>query len=187
MEFDNEEIRAYLELNNITEEYDDEKLESLCNLMISKICAETGRELSPTTHTDMELHFNTSRGEYNLKHYPIVEIESVFIDNLPFTPFDYILNSEAGIIKFLKPLPEHCDSLTVEYTSCESDDWIKTNITPLLMDMLVYNLSADALKNATSVKEGDVSVNYDSNNSLLALINKRLEKLRIGKVLTRMV
>lgn len=187
MEFDKDEIRAYLKLHNISGEYTDEELDSLINMMINHIQAETGRELTPTTHNDSELHFNTSRGEYNLKHYPVVEIESIFIDNSPVLPFDYILNSESGIIKFLKPLPPVCECLYVEYTSCESDEWITRYIAPLLGDMLVYNLTADSLKNATSVKEGDVSVNYDSGNSLLALINKRLDRIRTSKVLTRMV
>lgn len=187
MEFNKDEIRAYLKLHNISGDYTDEELDSLINMMINHIQGETGRELTPTTHNDSELHFNTSRGEYNLKHYPVTEIKSIYLDQTFIYPSDYILNKESGIIKFLKPLPPVCECLYVEYTSCESDEWITTYISPLLGDLLVYNLMDDSLKNATSVKEGDVSVNYDSGNSLLALINKRLDRIRTSKVLTRMV
>ena len=76
--------------------------------------------------------------------------------------------------------------MKVDYTSKETDNWILANVQPLLMDMIKYRLNNTPLKNVASVKEGDVSVNYDTANSEYTLITQRLKQLRM-KTVTRMI
>ena len=52
--------------------------------------------------------------------------------------------------------------------------------------MIKYRLNNTPLKNVASVKEGDVSVNYDTANSEYTLITQRLKQLRM-KTVTRMI
>lgn len=184
--YDIDEIRAFLRLNKIKEEdYSDDELKSIINQQINKIEAETGRELTETPHKDIELHFKKGSREYNLTHFPVTSIKKISIDNIPVSPLDFIYDSNYGIIKFKKPIIE-CEILEVEYYSKESDIWIKQNILPLLEDMLLYSFSNDGTNDISSIKEGEISINYDTANSLHSLILKRLDKLRL-RPLTRML
>lgn len=179
-------VKTYLKLQDINLELTDDDLESLIYFEINHIASETGRELNLTPHIDTELHFNSSRMEYNLKHYPVVEILEVSVDNQIIPSENYVVNKDAGIIKFIKQLPMDCNVLKVDYTSKETDNWIITNVQPVLLDIIKYRLNNTPLKNVTSVKEGDVSVNYDTANSEYTLITQRLKQLRM-KTVTRMV
>lgn len=179
-------VKNYLKLQGINIELTDDELEALIYFEINQIEAETGRELKITSHIDTEFHFNTSRMEYNLKHYPVTEILEVSIDNQIISSENYVVNKDVGIIKFIKQLPPYCNVLKVDYTSKETDNWILTNVQPLLLDMIKYRLNNTPLKNVASVKEGDVSVNYDTANSEYTLITQRLKQLRM-KTVTRMI
>ena len=98
------------------------------------------------------------------------------------------LDKENGRLRFLKKLDEG-EALIVQYTSKESDSFINSKILPLAYDMLLYELDSSPTKNASSVKEKDVSLNFDTNNSLIALINQRMNTLKNSrrKPLTRML
>lgn len=182
--YDIEKIRTFLRLNNINiDDYSDEELTTFIEMQINKIEADTGRELTETFHRDIELHFKKGSKEYILRHFPVVSIQKLSVDNDIMTNF--ICDYETGIIKFNEPILE-CEVLEVEYISKESDTWIDTNIPNLLNDMLLYALSDTKLRDVSSIKEGDISINYDTSNSLHALIIKKIEKLRF-KPLTRML
>lgn len=181
---DLEEIKSFLKLKGVdTEEMTDEQLYSLVEAKLQKIEAETGRELHETQHTDYELHFYGQ--EYNLKHFPVVQIESLFYNDKLIKADEYILDKNNGIIKFKKPCRK-CELLQVEYSSKESDYFIQTRIMSLVNDMILLDLSNDPAMGAASVKEGDVSINYDVSNSLNVLILRKLEHLRV-RPLTRML
>ena len=95
-------VKNYLKLQGINIELTDDDLESLIDFEINQIEAETGRELKITSHIDTEFHFNTSRMEYNLKHYPVTEILEVSVDNQIISSESYVVNKDVGIIKFIK-------------------------------------------------------------------------------------
>ena len=182
-------IKSFLTSKNIPlESYDDEDLINLFNVQIQKIESETGLHINPVPYTDMEFNFNWNSQDYNIKHYPVNEIHRVKVDNNIICPENYILDKENGRLRFLKELEEG-QVLIIEYTSKESDSFINSKILPLAYDMLYYELDNSPSKNASSIKEKDVSLNFDTNNSLIALINQRIDNLKNSKrkPLTRML
>ena len=182
-------LKSFLTSKNISlDDYTDESLKLLFQSQIDKIIAETNLELKPTPHTDVDFNFNWNSVDYNIKHYPIHSIRKIKVDNKNICHNDYILDRENGRLKFLKKLPEG-KALIVEYMSCESDTFIQSKILPLAYDMLLYDLDKSPTKNASSIKEKDVSLNFDTNNSLITLINQRMTNLKNSrrKPITRML
>lgn len=189
---DTASLQTFLTSNNIIsledENPDISKYESLLQLQIDKIASETGLELNPTAHTDVDFNFNWESQDYNVRYYPVYEIHQVRVDNKCICPKDYILDKDTGRLHFLKKLPKG-EALIVEYMSCESDSYFNSKVLPLAYDMLLYSLDESPTKNASSIKEGDLSVNYDTNTSLNAMIINRLNDLKNSRrgVVTRML
>ena len=189
---DTNALKTFLTSNNIIsledENSDITKYESLLQLQIDKIASETGLELNPTAHTDVDFNFNWDSQDYNVRYYPIYEIHKVKVDNKCIRSKYYILDSDNGRLHFLKKLPKG-EVLIVEYMSCESYSFFNSKVLPLAYDMLLYSLDKSPTKNASSIKEGDLSVNYDTNTSLNAMIINRLNDLKNSRrgVVTRML
>ena len=189
---DTASLQTFLTSNNIIsledENPDISKYGSLLQLQIDKIASETGLELNPTAHTDVDFNFNWESQDYNVRYYPVNEIHQVRVDNKCICPKDYILDKDKGRLHFLKKLPKG-EALIVEYMSCESDSYFNSKVLPLAYDMLLYSLDKSPTKNASSIKEGDLSVNYDTNTSLNAMIINRLNDLKNSRrgVVTRML
>lgn len=189
LDIDIEFVKSFLTSKNISlESYSDEDIINLLKIQLMKIESETGFNLSPVPRTDMELNFNFDSQDYNLKHYPVDDVFKVKVDHKRICPKDYIVDKENGRLRFLKKLDEG-EALIVQYTSKESDSFITSKILPLAYDMLIYELDTSPAKNASSIKENNVSINYDTNNSFATLINQRLNDLKASrrKPLTRML
>lgn len=188
-EIDTESLETFLTSNNISIENEDlSHYEKLLQLQLKRIASETGLELKPTAHTDVDFNFNFDSLDYNVHHYPIHEIHQVKVDNKKICPHDYIMDKENGRLHFLKKLPKG-ESLIIEYTSCESDSFIFSKVLPLAYDMLLYSLDQSPTKNASSIKEGDLSISYDTGTSLNAVLINRLNDLKNIRrgVVTRML
>lgn len=186
---DIEFVKSFLTSKNISlESYTEEDLMNMLQLQIMKIESETGLNLSSVPRVDMELNFNWDSQDYNMKHYPVDNVFRVKVDHKLVCPQDYIVDKENGRLRFLKKLDEG-EALIVQYTSKESDSFITSKILPLAYDMLLYELDQSPAKNASSIKENDVSINFDTGNSLGAMINQRLADLKQSrrKPLTRML
>lgn len=180
------ELKTFLTSKSITLPTDEELLK-IINIQFMKIQSETGRELKQTSHTDVELNFNSNFDSYNIKHYPVEEIHSIKIDNNYITDDMYVLDPINGKLKFLNKLPTG-NTLIIEYTSKETDNFIKSKIIPLLYDMILFDLQEGYLKNASSITEKNVSISFNTNTSLNTTILTRLEKLKARKgSLTRML
>lgn len=189
IDIDIEFVKSFLTSKGISvESYTDEELINLLKLQLMTIQSETGLNLSPVPYTDIELNFNFNSLDYNIKHYPVEEVFSVEVDNVLVCPEDYILDNENGRLRFLKKLDEG-EALIVKYTSKESDSFINSKVLPLAYDMLFYTLDTSPSKNASSIKENNVSINFDTSNSFVAIINQRLNDLKTSrrKPLTRML
>lgn len=189
MNIDTECVKSFLTSKNISQEsYDDETITKMLEIQLRKIESETGINIFPVAHVDTEFNFNWDSQDYNIKHYPVQKIFQVKVDYTRICPKDYILDKENGRLRFLKKLDEG-EALIVQYTSKESDSFINSKILPLAFDMLLYELDSSPTKNASSVKEKEVSLNFDTNNSLIALINQRMNTLKNSrrKPLTRML
>jgi len=189
IDIDIEFVKSFLTSKGISvESYSDEDLLNLIELQLMTIQSETGLNLSPVPYTDIELNFNFDSLDYNIKHYPVEEVSKVEVDNIEICPTDYILDNENGRLRFLKKLDEG-EALIVKYTSKESDSFINSKVLPLAYDMLFYTLDTSPSKNASSIKENNVSINFDTSNSFVAIINQRLNDLKTSrrKPLTRML
>ena len=187
--YDIEFVKSFLTSKNISlESWTDEDIEKLLEIQLKKIEAETGIHIFPVAYVDSEFNFNWDSQDYNIKHYPVDQVFRVKVDHTTICPKDYILDKENGRLRFLKKLDEG-EALIVQYTSRESDSFINSKILPLAYDMLAYELDTSPTKNASSMKEKDVSLNFDTNNTLIALINQRLANLKNSrkKPLTRML
>ena len=75
----------------------------------------------------------------------------------------------------------------MNYRSKETDTWINSNLKSLIMDMVLYSCQDSLIRDASSIKEGDVSINLTTNTGLGADITKRLDNLRNNKAKTRML
>lgn len=187
--FDIEFVKSFLTSKNISlESFNDDDITKMLEIQLRKIEAETGINIFPVPRVDTELNFNWDSQDYNLKHYPVDHVFMVKVDRKRICPEDYILDKENGRLRFLKKLDEG-EALTVQYTSKESDSFINSKILPLAFDMLLYELDTSPTKNASSMKEKDISLNFDTNNSLITLINQRMANLKNSrrKPLTRML
>ena len=189
LDVDIEFVKSFLTSKDISlESYSDEDIINLLKIQFLKIQSETGLDVFPSAHTDVELNFNWDSQDYNIKHYPVQDVFTVKVDNTKIHPKNYIVDKENGRLRFLKKLDEG-EALIVQYTSKESDSFITSKVLPLAYDMLMYELDTSPVKNASSVKENDVSVNFDTGNSVSAIINQRLADLKTSrrKPLTRML
>lgn len=184
---DENELTLYLQQNNISKEFTTDELTSLVNTVLAKITSETGLELTPTPHKDTEFYSKPNNGYYHTRYYPVESIESILVDTLPIPETDYIVDKVNGVIKFIKPLPGYYDVLYVDYTSKETDSWINDNLKSLIMDMVLYSCQDSLIRDASSIKEGDVSINLNTNTGLGADITRRLDNLRNSKAKTRML
>lgn len=169
-----EELRRYLEFNNIDcTDYTDEDLEYLIEQKLGEIQSLTGVPIYPTEHTYISRRFCDDY--VILPHYPLLSIESMQFNGATVEDEEYYTNDETGIIYFHKP---HKGLLQIEYTVQLKESTINSLINPLLQDMVVYELGKDSSTDATSIKEGDVSISYDPSLSLGASIQKQLDNLR---------
>ncbi len=115
----------------------------------------------------------------SLAAYPVQGIESITLDNKELSDDDWVLDHSLGLVYFTRKL---YGLLTVNYISCLDDDVIKTAIVPLLTDMILYDILNKKNNPNTgivsNVKEGDVSVSYDTSTTLGNRIWSRIEELR---------
>lgn len=54
---------------------------------------------------------------------------------------------------------------------------VKSIITPLVTDMIIYSITNNSDGDISSIKEGDVSINYDNSTTLGNRINARITDL----------
>ena len=169
------EIKNHLKLEGINiEEYSDEDIEYLIQNTLEYITGLLDYPLEPIAHKQIT-HLNHNQSIV-LDHYPIETIQSVTLNKKEITPTEYTIDNEAGILYIyqINPIGE----IIIEYTSCIHETILKYQIKPLIKDILTYNLDKSIYNNATSIKEGDVQVNFDNTTLLGNQINNRLESLK---------
>ena len=111
-----------------------------------------------------------------LEFYPILSVDKITIDG-EVTSLDYKLDKESGIIYMNTPV---VGDLEVEYTTGFTDEEYESIILPLLYDFICYNIYAvnhDG-NEISSVKEGEVSVNYDTSNTWYNKVYGRINRLK---------
>ena len=169
-------LKTDLELKGITHELTDEQLTLLLQNKTDELAGLTNLPILPTSHKEIRQDFEDER--YEVDSYPVSSITSLTIG--PYTLNEtehYTLDESLGIIYFNRLWN---GMLVVEYVSCISDDVITQKVNPLLSDMIGYTLlnGFSPVGSVTSMKEGDVSVNYDTSTSLGNLIQSRINDLK---------
>ena len=133
-------------------------------------------DVNPVHRRQYESHFHYDT--LRLNYYPVRKIASVKINGQPLHPERYHADYELGLIYF----HEHISGdVEIKYLSGVNDDVFQSRIAPLIRDMVAYTLTYNQLQlgdGVSSIKEGDVSVNYDTSNNRGNRINKRVEELR---------
>lgn len=171
-----EDLKKQLELTQVDiSTYSDEDLELLLTNTINEIIGYTNLPINPISHKQIVRNFNSTL--FELDYYPIKEISSLRIGSKILSDDDYILDDTLGILYFNT---KGSGLLVVEYVSQLSNEFLSVNVTPLIVDIIRYRLSNDFSVDGvrTSIKEGDVSVNFDSSSSLGNLIQGRIANLK---------
>ena len=170
------EFKDLLELAGIDiTDYSDDDIELLLESKLSEITAYVGFDINPTLHKEIRKGFSDDM--YEVDYYPVLSVESFKIGNKSLTSDDYVLDDEQGILYLHSALS---GLLVLSYSSGISDNAFNSKIKPLLFDMAKYTLTTgfSGVGAMTSIKEGDVQVNYDATSSLGGLIIGRLNNLR---------
>lgn len=173
----NETILTYLKSKNIdTTNLNDPLITEYYNTYLNYILTQTGLSLEPETKTINDVLINKFKNKnYLLYDYPIDELISVQVDDKEITPTEYYLDKTNGILRW-KTIPIG-EELQITYTTILEPETISL-ITATLLDLIYYNLDTNPTKNITSLKEGDVSISYDTNNSTSTNIKNNLDKLK---------
>lgn len=170
-------LELYAKMKKIDiSDYSKEDLIAMLELAASNLSSQTGVDILPVTRSDLLINPTFDSQYYMLGHYPVEKIEEILVNNIAISENDYTLDKNLGIIYFNK-VPSG-EKVEIKYISKISDSYFESNMKTLLMDVLLYDLDDSFNKGATSVKEGDVSINYDTTTSLGATIVKRIEDIR---------
>lgn len=131
---------------------------------------ELGLPLTPKSSKKIEPHFDD---EYILvENFPIQSITSLKIGNKIFNTEEYILDESKGII-YLKS--QGSGLLCLEYTHGLTED----EYGPLLDLMVEYETDTGWNKNASSIKENNVTVSYDTSMGKGARIQSMINDLKL--------
>lgn len=167
-------INSLLSLEGIDEEISEDELNILMNSKLTELESLVSVDITPKTRKQYDFHFSGKKFELNF--YPVRELTKLTLDDVEFT--DFLLNDDLGIIYFDKYVS---GKLKVEYVSGLSDHEINSYFNPLLQEMILYtmtmrNIAGDGV--LSSIKEGDVSINYDTSNSRGNRIWLRINELK---------
>lgn len=174
----NETIKEYLETNNIpTDDITDDDIDQLYNSYLNYILKTASINLDgqERTITDISLKkFNFPN--YLLRDYPLKEITEIQIDNQIIPPTDYLVDLDNGIIRWkLRDITG--EVLKIKYKTIISDE-ILDLIATILLDMIAYHSDQSDTKDIKTLKEGDVSITYDTDNSTSNRIYRNLDDLK---------
>lgn len=183
-----DELRLLLKFEGISlDEYDNEELEILIESKIRELEGFVGADIRP--HDRVEVRQNFTNTLFTLSYYPLLSIHKVYLNDHPVCRDDYNVNYQTGVVYFNKEVlskPVHYyprrfgkgynktqgDILKIEYTSGLDEQFFTKYILPLVRDMVAYTISYGKANNrlgglagfVNSLHEGDVSMNFGSNN-----------------------
>lgn len=170
------DLITLLKLKGIEYDLDDDGLNNLIGFKVKELMGLLGVDLVPVQREYMIQKFKSNK--IFLNFYPVLSIENITIGKDEVE--DYIVNKNIGVVY----LEDICDGmLHVDYTTKLPDKDINVIIKPLLMDMVMYDLINKGNKinegSVSTIKEGDVSVSYDTSSNLGNRIYTRIGDLRL--------
>ena len=175
--FDINEFRTLLKFEGISlDDFTDEELSILINSKINELKGLTGIDIIPVHRRQSNRDFKGDT--LRLDFYPVHDIASITLNNCPIRPREFNIDRDLGIIYFNNIVNGNVE---VKYLSGISDDVLNSSIIPLVREMVIYSLTynnAGVGDAVSSIKEGDVSINYDTNNGRGSRINSRIADLK---------
>lgn len=174
--FDINEFRTLLKFEGISlDDYTDSELNVLINSKIRELQGLLGIDVTPVHRIQSNHKF---RGDtLRLDFYPVYDLAEINLNGCPVR-HDFHVNYDLGIIYFDNILR---GDVEVKYLTGLSDDVLNNSIIPLVREMVIYSLTynnAGVGDAVSSIKEGDVSINYDTNNGRGSRINSRITDLK---------
>lgn len=143
--------------------------EDLRETLKKRLELELGLPLTPKLTKKVELHFDDDL--IMVENYPIQRIKTFRIGNTTLNEEDYILDESKGIIYLTN---HYIGLLYLEYCYGLNED----EYNPLLDLMIEYETDTGWNKNASSIKENNVTVNYDTSLGKGARIQSMITDLR---------
>lgn len=143
--------------------------EDLREIMIKRLELELGLPLTPKSAKKIEKNFDDS--VIILEHFPLQYINSIKINGNNICHKDYVVNESQGIIY----LDYNVSGLLyVQYVyGLKPEEY-----DPLIDLMIEYENDNSLNKDASSIKENNVTVNYDTSLGKGALIQSMIQELR---------
>lgn len=167
------ELKTKLELESVDYDLTDAKLDLLLRQTITQLIGYTNLPILPQSHKQIDPHFEGKI--LDLDYYPIHDIRSIDIGSKSLERAEYILDDDNGILYLNSNMS---GTLVVDYI-VQIPEMMFFSVNNLLFDLIKLNLKNNFEDTAfSSVKEGDVSINYDTNNSLPSLIQQRIAELK---------
>lgn len=175
--FDINEFRTLLKFEGISlDDFTDDELNVVINSKIRELQGLIGFDIIPVHRKQSNHKFrdNTLR----LDFYPVYDLVEITLNNRPIHCHDFNVNYDLGIIYFNKIIT---GDVEIKYLSGLQDDVLNNSIIPLVREMVIYSLTynqAGVGDAVSSIKEGDVSINYDTNNGRGNKITSRINDLK---------
>jgi hypothetical protein len=164
--------------------WSDAQLQDRIDWAISYIQRESNRIFTDTTYTKTDDEYHCSR--IYLQPTPIKSIETFLINEVSVGEDDYTWNSSTGIVTLLTdPTEEY--SYTITYIVSETDTDIISIARDICMDLVFIKLTPPTQikggmgKNINSIKEGDVTINYEDGNPMNG-IDKRINDISKAQI-----
>jgi hypothetical protein len=159
-----DQLRNMLLAHDITTDYSEDTLSSFIDeakLLVGEdfVVSRPVEEFFPQFHDDSVL----------LSDYPVV-VDSVEVtcDDVTVTPTHVTVE---GVVYF----PEkQCGRLLVQYTVGLGTEDMEKYILPITVHLIMEKEG----KNISSISEGDISVSYDTNNTLNAQVTTLIQELK---------
>lgn len=175
--FDINEFRTLLKFEGISlDDYTDEELNLLINSKINELKGLTGIDIVPVHRRQNNHDFKGDT--LRLDFYPVHDLANITLNGCPIHSHEFNVDNDLGIIYFNNIIRGNVE---VKYLSGISDDVLNGSIIPLVREMVIYALTynnAGVGDAVSSIKEGDVSINYDTNNGRGSRISSRIADLK---------
>ena len=181
-------LKILLKFDGVEFDFSDEELRLLVDYKLLELESLLGVKIQQSEEIKIIHKFKGKLLELNF--YPVLTLEEICVNGRQLLSSEYDVNYELGIIYFNNYI---VGDVRVKYVIGFDESRFEYLIFPLLKDMLGYTIRYGKINSiyggitgiASSLKEGDVSVNFASNNlngvgsyGYDGGINNRIEELR---------
>ncbi len=170
-------LRTLLKFEGINlDAFTDDELTVLIESKVNELSGLLGLDVNPVHRKQ---HITRFKGDIiRLDFYPVYDFNNIMVDGECLSPNKYRVDYSLGLIYLEEFITGDID---VKYISGLDDDFLNNTIGPLIKDMITYTVTYNQWGMGgpvSSIKEGDVSVNYDTSNGLGTRINNTIADIK---------